>query len=92
MGAGKFEDHLNMLIKMTKIANPAGDLDVMRYRLNHICDRQMLVVRNSITVATWGSQENVDWQMTFLNRCQNLINLTFLVNSPRWKIGYVEIC
>ena len=92
MGFSKFEDHLNMLIKMTKIANPAGDLVQMRFRLETICEAQMIAVRNSITVAEWGSQENVDWQMTFLNRCQNFINITFVVNARRWQIGYVEIC
>ena len=92
MGFGKFEDHLNMLIKMTKIANPAGDLAQMRCRLENICEAQTIAVRNSITVAEWGSQENVDWQMTFLNRCQNCTNITFVVNSTRWQIGYVEIC
>ena len=91
MGFGKFEDHLNMLIKMTKIANPAGDLALLRDRLDNICRAQMMAIRNSITPETWGSQAIVDWQMTFLNRCQICIDQTFLVNSPRWQIGYVEI-
>ena len=92
MGFGKFQDHLNMLIKMTKAANPAGDLNLLRDRLDKICREHMMAIRRSITPQTWGSQAMVDWQMTFLNRCQNCINTTFFVNSPRWQIGYVEIC
>ena len=91
MGFGKFQDHLNMLIKMTKAANPAGDLNLLRDRLDKICREHMMAIRSSITPQTWGSQAMVDWQMTFLNRCQNCINTTFFVNSPRWQIGYVEI-
>ena len=92
VGFGKFQDHLNMLIKMTKAANPAGDLNLLRDRLDKICREHMMAIRRSITPQTWGSQAMVDWQMTFLNRCQNCINTTFLVNSSRWQIGYVEIC
>ena len=83
---------MNMLIKMTKMANPAGDLNQIRLRLENICEVQMIAVRHSISVAEWGSQENVDWQMTFFDRCTNCINSTFAVDSPRWQIGYVEIC
>ena len=92
MGFSKFEDHLNMLIKMTKIANPAGDLVQMRYRLETICEAQMIAVRNSITVGDLGSHENVRRQMIFLDRCSEFINITFAVDSTRWQIGYVEIC
>ena len=92
MGVGKFEDHLNMLIKMTKISNPAGDLAQMRCRLENICETQMIAVRNSITVGDLGSRENVHKQMTFLDRCSECINITFAVDSTRWQIGYVEIC
>ena len=92
MGFGKFQYHLNMLIKMTKTANPAGDLNLLRDRLDKICREHMMAIRRSITPETWGCQAIVDWQMTFLNRCQNCINTTFFVNSPRWQIGYVEIC
>ena len=73
VGVGIFEDHMNMLIKRTKISNPAGDLVEMR------------------NLAIWGNQKNVDWQMTFLDRCQMCIDQVFQVGSPRWQIGYVEI-
>ena len=88
---GIFEDHMNMLIKMTKIANPAGDLAEMMDRLHNLTQAQIIAIRPHITVEIWGSQDNVDWQMTFLDRCQICIDQTFLVNSPRWQIGYVEI-
>ena len=90
----RFEDHLNMLIKMTKIANPqmiVGSMQMMRRRLRDMSEAQIVAIRPQITIATWGSQENVDWQMTFLDRCQGCIDQTFLEHSPRWQIGYVEI-
>ena len=83
---------MNMLIKMTKIANPAGDLAQMRFRLETICEAQMIAVRNSITVGDLGSHENVRRQMIFLDRCSEFINITFAVDSTRWQSGYVEIC
>ena len=86
-----FEDHMNLLIKMTKISNPAGDLAEMRSRLHIMCDMQIMDVRYEITIATWGNQANVDWQISFLDRCQICMNEAFLVDSPRWQIGYIEI-
>ena len=90
-GVGRFEDHLNMLIKTTKIANPTGGLEMLRSRLEGIATAQINANRNQMTLEIWGTQEILDWQMTFLDRCVVHVGHTFLVNSPRWQIGYVEI-
>ena len=86
-----FEDHMNLLIKMTKISNPTGDLAEMRVRLHNICNKQITDFRPEITIATWGSQDNVDWQISFVDRCQISIDSVFQEDSARWQIGYTEI-
>ena len=88
---GRFEDHMNMLIKMTKIANPVGDMAMMRVRLLNMANAQIIATRPQITVEIWGTQANVTWQMTILDRCQIHIDQTFLEHSPRWQVGFVEI-
>ena len=82
---------MNMLIKMTKIANPAGDLEQMRVRLGNIVRAEIIDVRFQIAAEIWRSSGTVDWQLTFLNHCQTSIDQAFQVDSPRWQIGYVEI-
>ena len=86
-----FEDHMNLLIKMTKICNPTGHLAEMRVSLHNICNKQITDFRPEITIATWGSQENVDWQISFVDRCQISIDSVFQEDSARWQIGYIEI-
>ena len=86
-----FEDHMNLLIKLTKISNPTGDLGEMRVRLHIICDMQIMDFREEITIANCGSQANVNWQISFIHRCQMSICEAFKPDSARWQIGYIEI-
>ena len=81
-----------MLIKMTKIANPLGEMAMMRQRLEDIVTLQITGARQQITIELWGNQQTVDWQMNFLQQCEIHIVKTFLVHSPRWEISFVEIC
>ena len=86
-----FEDHMNLLIRMTKIRNPGCDLAEMRVRLHNICDTQITAFRQEITITSWESQDNVDWQISFVDRCQTSIDNAFEEDSARWQIGYIEI-